>query len=195
MAIVEVPLSGGETLLVHTLSPFVRQALLDKARALHPNPDPEPYRKPLANAFDESLLEPAESNPEYVKALAEAQRKIFNAFSDMVLRTAAFEGVKGEERTTTLTRYGAQLAAIRGQVSGLPEDDWQATVYACLLTTNTDIANVVNVTSEAVTQEGIRAASARFRGEIQRRARPNATRKQGAPGVPESAGEAAAPEG
>lgn len=167
----EVPLSCGETLLVKTLSPFLRQALLEQAKTEHPEPDPEPYRKPLQNSLDPSLKEEATDNPAYVAERSKALTKQLFAFSEKVIRAGIAVAVKGEDREITIQRYAAQLAEIRAMLPNIPSDDWLATVMCCLVTDANDVALLRETSNELLTQEEIAQAADSFRRKVQRRKR------------------------
>lgn len=183
----DIPLANGETVQVRPLSPFMRAALLEAARQQHPDPDPEPYRRPLANALDPSLKEAPEENPEYLKALETAQRRQLFAVGEKTIRAGVVAGVKGETQTDTLARYAAQLEAARALVADLPADDWLACVMACLITSHGDIALIRDACNELLTQEDIERAAGFFRANVQRARRVGNSKKSVASGLPQSA--------
>lgn len=183
----EVPLANGETVLVRPLSPFLRLAFLDQARAKYPDPDPDPYRKPLENAFDDGLKEAAEDNPAYREALLLAQRRQLALVGELVVRAGVVVAVKGEIQTDTLARYAAPLAAARALYPDAPEDDWLAVVMLCLISTHSDVALIRDSCNELLTAEDIARAAASFRHDVQRPVRLERAATPGARRLPKSA--------
>lgn len=167
----EVPLANGETVLVRPLSPFLRLAFLDQARQKYPDPDPEPYRRPLDNAFDDSLKEAADDNPAYRAALLSAQRRQLAVVGEMAIRAGVVVAVRGETPAETLARYAPTLAAARALYPDAPADDWLAVVMLCLISTHSDVALIRDSCNELLTAEDIARAAASFRHDVQRPAR------------------------
>lgn len=179
----EVPLMSGEILIVKPISPFLRPVIYEAVKREHPEPDPELYKRPLENAFEEGLKEAAEDNPEYVKARKKALQEQLFAFNEKVVRAGVAVQVKGEEREVTIGRYAAQLKEIRAMCPDAPEDDWTATVMYCLVSSVVDMALIRELSSEQLTQEEIAAAANSFRLQVQRTRRVGHPDKQSTSGV------------
>ncbi len=163
MLLYPVPLDSGYTALVRPLPPFVRQMLLAQATAQYPDPDGEPYRRPLENAFEEGLKEQAEDNPEYVKAVTLARQRRLAAFYEMVLNADVVAGVEDCEREALIAANAAYIADLRKLTLKALVDDWQAVVFYVLIATQADGLRIAEAAAQTVTQEGIRRASAIFR--------------------------------
>lgn len=167
-------LSSGETVVVKRLSPFAQQAMMGKAKQLCPDPDPEAYRRPLANAAMEGLKEPAESNPAYGEAKRKAVLEQTREFRQMVFRSGVVLGVRDEAgeieaHEATVARYAEQLAQLRAVID-LPEADaWLATLLYCLIGTHKDAQDIVQAAQGALVTEGdIAAAMDSFRRPVRR---------------------------
>lgn len=167
-----VTLSCGETVLVTRIAPMLQSLILQQSREVHPTPDPKPFQRPMANAASPDLLEPAEMNPEYVKAVNEARAQQVLYFYDKALRCGIVAQVEGEETTATVERYRPQLTLIRAALGELDAvDDWQAVVLYILIQTSDDRSMIIKAAQGTLTQEDVERAAALFRRDLQRRAR------------------------
>ncbi len=160
-----VPLDSGVVVHVRPISPFMRALLVEEARAQHPDPDSQQYRKPLKNAVREGLTEPPEENPEYglaVEQAARAQnRHLVNSFIDAGVVVGA-----DPSREAVLEHFAADLARIR-QGRDLPEDNWFVLVKYHLIASQDDIQRIINAANDALTEEDIRAAAAIFQRKVE----------------------------
>jgi hypothetical protein len=163
MLLYPVPLDSGYTALVRPLPPFVRQMLLAQATAQHPDPDGEPYRRPLENAFEEGLLEAPEDNPEYVKAVTLVRQQRLSAFYNQVLKADVVAGVEECDREALIAANANYLAELRKLTPDALSDDWQAVVFYVLIATPADGGRIAEAATQTVTQKGIRRAGAIFR--------------------------------
>ncbi len=157
-----VPLDSGFTALVRPLSPFTRAAIIAAATARFPDPDREPYRRPLENAFQEGLLENAEDNPQYAADLKNAREKRMSAIYESVLRTNVVAGTEEATCDELLARYQSYIADLRGIADGVPDDDWMAITLNVLIASNNDAIAIAEAALQSVTREGVRKAGSIF---------------------------------
>ena len=160
-----VPLNSGDIAYVRPLSPYVRMTLFRQCEELFPDPDPKPFEKPLANAFDATLTEAAENNPAYKAALLKARTLQLNKLYELIIDSGVVVDTH-EGKAVTLRRYQARLDALR-RVMTLPDDAWLATVKYALITNKGDIRRIADATNEALTPEDIAAGVAAFQRDLQ----------------------------
>lgn len=154
-----VKLAGGETVYVDRLSVYFRQMMLDDTRRVYPDPDPKLYEKPMANAFAEGAMMPAEENDVYKRLKLEARSKQTSLLNRRILQAAVVDAEGG--RDALLERYGGLLEQ-RRRLAELPGDDWQALVLAVLVTTDEDVDAILKAAINDVKEEDVQRAIQSF---------------------------------
>jgi len=158
-----VTLDSGYTALVRPMSPFLRAAIMTQATEKYPDPDPEPYRQPLQNAYEDGLLESAEDNPKYLEDLKLARQRRLALIYDLVLHADVVAGVEETPREELIERYKPYLIELHKLGTSVPADQWQAVVLLGLICTQKDAMSVGEAALQSVTREGIRKAGNIFR--------------------------------
>lgn len=166
-ALVEMQLGSGEIVLIRRLSPFARQALLNRAEEIHPNPEKKLFERPLSDTVPNAMpgvMAAAEDNPDYKAALQTAKIAQMKWFNDAVIQSGVVVDSK-EGRELTIERYRPRLDVLRALVA-LPENEWQATVLYGLMTTANDRIQVIRAAIETLTEADVRLAMRSFRSEV-----------------------------
>lgn len=166
-ALVEMQLDSGEIVLIRRLSPFARQALLNRAEEIHPNPEKKLFERPLSDTVPNAMpgvMAAAEDNPDYKAALQTAKIAQMKWFNDTVIQSGVVVDSK-EGREQTIERYMPRLQSLRELLS-LPDNPWLATVLYGLITTKDDRIRIVKAAIETLTEEDIRLAMRSFRSEV-----------------------------
>lgn len=165
--LVEMQLDSGEVVLIRRLSPFARQALLNRAKEIHPNPDKKLYEKPLSDITPNAMpgvMMAAEENPDYKAALDVALVAQVRWFNDAVIQSGVVVDSK-EGRELTIERYRPRLDQLR-TLASLPESEWQATVLYGLMTTGNDRVRVIRAAIETLTEADVRLAMRSFQRNL-----------------------------
>lgn len=158
-----VPLDSGYTALVRPLPPFLRPHLMRRATEKYPDPDPEPYRQPLQNAFVEGLKENADDNPKYIEDLTEARKKRIAYMYELVVKSDVVAGTEEATREKLIEHFKPYLSQLRNLGTDVPADEWQAVVMFSLIASEDDAVNIAEAALQRVTKEGIRRAGDSFR--------------------------------
>jgi hypothetical protein len=160
----EILLDSGELVHVQPLSIYVVRALENKAQEIYPFPDKAEYEKPLddAKALEPGQKIPAEENPDYQKAYTNAT-KLQARYSNERCFMLSIEPVVGREKL--IAKYKTRIAQMREMMT-LPDDDWEATLRFCVLTSSEDYIRVtaaIQGGAEVVSEEEIRDGMRIFR--------------------------------
>lgn len=155
-----VPETSGVMLYITPLSPFLYPAISRKAEALYPDPDPTPYRFPVADAAIPGMLTEARDHPEYQRLIGEAIRKR-KGYITQALIVAACEPADG--RAVLIARYAAELEKWR-KVADLPADEWEAVLLTCVIRTDDEMQHIIDIAGSIapLTQEEVVEGTARF---------------------------------
>ena len=173
-------LDSGEIVYVRPLPPFMRQLLVQESRLIHPDPKPEDFIRPLANAAREGATEPAALNPDYLAAKVKVQDERTNWLYNAVIKQDVVVDTP-EGREATLARYAHRMAQLRKKVQTLPyEDEWQAVVLLCIVGGPADILRIGNAALDTLTEADIKAGIAFFRRHVQRNGAARDHREPGA---------------
>lgn len=165
--LVEMQLDSGEIVLIRRLSPFARQALLNRAEEIHPSPDKKPFERPLSDITPNAMpgvMMAAEENPDYKAALQTAKIAQMKWFNDAVIQSGVVADSK-EGRELTIERFRPRLQSLR-ELMSLPDNEWLATVLYGMITTKEDRIRIVKAAIETLTEEDIRLAMRSFRREV-----------------------------
>lgn len=145
----ELLMDSGEIVYVQPLSIYLVRALQDKAQELFPFPDKTQYEKTLddAKAIEPGQVIPAEDNPEYQKLYDIAAEKQQNYVNEKCIALSV-EPVQG--RQVMIKKYKARIVQMREMMT-LPDDEWDATLRFCILTSRADF----NKVTEAIMGRGL----------------------------------------
>lgn len=151
---------SGVDAFIHPVSPFTFRAIRLAAVEKFPYPDETPYRKPIENAAVEGTLTDALDDPEYARLCAEIDIKRSEYIRDAMM-DIALEFPEGRE--ALIQQFALKRERLKMWVK-LPEDDWQATLWHCVLTGTTEAALVIDIAQQALplTQEEVVQGTARY---------------------------------
>lgn len=176
--VVEFDLDSGETVHVRPRSFFVRRALTEKAEKLFPLPDKAAYEKeidPSLTVFPGEKT-PADQNPEYLELVRDAKARQLTWINDQFIKLVA-DFPAGKEKL--IKKYADELKDL-GEIIDLPADEWEATLFFCLIRTETDRNRVMQAgldnlqLEEGEVLNGLRI----FRPKLRRDGHSNGTGKQ-----------------
>lgn len=138
----ELLMDSGEYVRVQPLSIYLVRALRDKAEELFPFPDKTQYEKALddAKAIEPGQVIPAEDNPEYQKLYDDAAAKQTQYTNDHCIALSV-EPLQGRE--VMIAKYRDRVTQLRA-IMTLPEDDWDATLRFCIMTSRDDFNKVTS---------------------------------------------------
>lgn len=152
----EVDLENGEVVVVEAISPLLLRKLWARAEELYPDPDPRQYDTPLVHAAIEGLMKQGEESDEYKRASALS----FNKQNSFVCTAVIEHGVvidTKEGRAATLARLRPKLERLRQHLGDtMPEDDWQAAVMFCLISTRRDVSRIAEASKDALKEEEVK---------------------------------------
>lgn len=176
--VVMLELDSGETVHVRPRSFFVRRALTEKAEKLFPLPDKAKYEveiDPSLTVFPGEKT-PAEQNPDYQQLVLEAKAKQLAWINDQFIKLVS-DFPAGKEK---LIKKYADERKMLSEIMDLPTDEWEATLFFCLIRTETDRTRVMQAGLDNLQlDEGeIVGALRLFRPVIRRNGHPNGTGKQ-----------------
>ena len=180
--VVELILDSGETVYVKPLSIPLLYALMDKSATEYPYPDPKPYEKALDSAitFEPGQTLPATHNEEYrtLCAKADDRRRRWQNVQIVLLC------VMVEDKAALLVKYADTIKTV-GKVIDLPEDEWEAVLLYCVLSSAHDYTQIVLAAngSMVVTEEGVRGAWRIFQPTLQRAKSAGRGRQKSASGA------------
>jgi len=135
-------LDSGEYIYVQPLSIYLVRALRDKAEELYPFPDKTLYERKLddAKSLEPGQMIPAEENPDYQKLYDEAAE---NQQSHVNLQCIALSVEPVQGRQAMIDKYKDRVAQLRAMMD-IPEDEWDATLRFCVLTSKQDFNKITN---------------------------------------------------
>lgn len=179
-----IPMESGDYLLIQPLSVYAIQALERRAEELYPFPAKADYEMELDP--DKALVPgqkiPAEENPDYKNAYDIARSKQRRYVNDKALALSVdVEGGKDY----AIAKYAERIAQMRDMMT-LPEDEWEATLFFCLIGSQEDLSNIVmaiNGQNTLPTEEEIRDGMRLFRCSL-RQPRPARRDRQAEPSRP-----------
>ena len=121
--VIQIELDSGVICQVTPLNLWAYQALQDAATAKYPDPDKAPYETAIENAATPDVKLPAEDNPDYLKALAEAHgQRVAFMLDWLTRRHITFP----EGETTIRERFAGAVADLKELKPDLDVDDWTA---------------------------------------------------------------------
>lgn len=176
--VVVFDLDSGETVHVRPRSFTVRRALTEKAEKLFPLPDKSEYEEEI----DPSLTvfpgekKPADQNPEYRQLLIEAQVRQTSWINDQFIKLICdFPEGKGK----LIKKYTDERKML-SEVIEIPADEWEATLFFCLIQTDDDRNNILKAGTSnlQLTEEEIRDGMRMFRPVLRGNGHTNGTGKQ-----------------
>lgn len=135
-------LDSGEIVYVQPLSIYLVRALREKAEELFPFPDKSKYEKVLDDdkAIEPGQTIPAEENPDYQKLYDEADTQQ-QAYVNEHCIALSVEPVQG--RQVMIEKYKDRVAQMRTMMT-LPDDEWDATLRFCIMTSRQDFNKITN---------------------------------------------------
>lgn len=152
----EVDLENGEVVVVEAISPLLLRKLWARAEEVYPDPDPRQYDQPLVHAAIDGLMKQGEESDAYKRARMEAFNKQNGFVSVAVIEHGVVIDTK-EGREATLTRLHPKLERLRQHLGdAMPEDDWQAAVMFCLISTRRDVSRIVEASKDALKEEEVK---------------------------------------
>lgn len=184
--VVEFDLDSGETVHVRPRSFFVRRALTEKAEKLFPLPEKAAYEKEIDSSLTVFPGEktPADQNPEYLELVRDAKARQLTWINDQFIKLVA-DFPAGKEKL--IKKYADELKDL-GEIIDLPTDEWEATLFFCLIRTETDRNRVMQAGLDNLQlDEGeIRDGMRMFRPQLRRHGHSNGTGQQDTRSIPEA---------
>lgn len=146
----EILLDSGVVVRSTTLSPHAFAKIRQRAEALFPNPNEEDFRKPIPNAAIEGDTYIDKDDPEYLR-LTEAAVKGRTEFITRALRETTLDFPDGKE--ALIERFASKVAALREFID-LPEDEWEATFWHCIIGSAADHETLIWAAENALPLTG-----------------------------------------
>ena len=183
--VIEIQLDNGVTAYVTPLKPFAARAIIKRGEELYPDPDPEPFERPIEDALVPGTVTPADEHPEYKALLREVRTKRSLHLQSAVLACVQIADCTREE---VIAQYREQLAALR-QFGDIDEDDYVAALRSFMLTTN-EYAAIINAASMKLplNAEEVKDGMRIFRYHVQRATAGASDGAEGASDIPASGG-------
>ena len=134
--IIQHELVNGVTVDVTPLSPYTRAEITEKAKEIYPDPDPAPYQKAETNVLGEDVkyIDPAKEDDWKRAQLDVRETRLQWAYDEMLRLSVSCNG----DTKAVLEAYSPDIEKLRKSGLSLPEDDWEAILFHCLLTWNSD---------------------------------------------------------
>lgn len=151
---------SGVDAFIHPVSPFTFRAVRQSAVEQYPYPDETPYRFPVENAAIEGTLTEARDSEEFQRLCAEVDEKR-NTYIREALMDIALEFPDGRE--ALIRQFAGKRERLKMWIK-LPEDDWLATLWHCILTGTTEAALVIDIAQQSLplSQEEVVQGTARY---------------------------------
>lgn len=122
------------------LSGFVLEKIKDMAAEAHPMPDPEQYERVDETQEGPGRRIPATENKDYRQLVAEVEMQRNMHWQDRVYVLGLdFPDGKG----ALIKQFKGRLDEMRDVLDGVPEDDWKATLFYCILTSKREQQDLI----------------------------------------------------
>jgi hypothetical protein len=134
--IIQHELVSGVMVDITPLSPYTRAEITEKAKELYPDPDPEPFQKSETNILGEDVkyIDPAKEVDWKRAQLDVRETRLQWAYDEMSRLSVSCNGTKDE----VVKAYQDDIKQLRSAGLNIHKDDWEAVLFHCLLTWNSD---------------------------------------------------------
>lgn len=163
--IIEIELTGGVTVQVTPVSQPIMTREFLQAKEVHPDPDPEPFMKPIPNALDENARYLDAKDPVYQSLYRNALQRQMNLLNERLIRRQV--KLSKDDQAAAEKEFKADIQAVKEEFPNAFDNwhDWQIALINFILIHPDDIKKVNQAIrwQLPVTEEEVRDGFVYFR--------------------------------